>query len=125
MASFTVRINDDDKVDLAAFDERARERDTNREELVRILMRQELARTEENYYTIKGYSSNHTMYADIRNLDGLVNWHSDGIEYKSIEWRRLKHAADLVERGEKGDKEDAIKMFQEIFGERQVFIKEE
>ena len=54
--SFNVRINADDDIDLAAFDEAARERQTNREELVRQLMRSFLQRleAEENYYTIKG-----------------------------------------------------------------------
>jgi len=78
---------------------------------------------EEQYYTIKGYSEDHAKYADIHHLDGMVNWHSDGIEYKSPEWIRLEHAVDLVERGQQGDKEEAIKLFAELFGERNVFVK--
>lgn len=129
MASFSVRINDDDQIDLAAFDDAARERETNREELVRELMRSFLKRAsaeeEEQYYTIKGYSDDHKVFAYIHNMDGTVNWNSEGIEYRSLEWQALEHAYDLVERGEPGDKEAAIKLFQGIFGERNVFVKDE
>ncbi len=127
--SFSVRIDEEDSIDLAAFDEAAKERETTREELVRELMRSFLNRVageeEEQYYTIKGYSEDHSRYADIHNLDGLVNWHSDGIEYNSPEWRILEHAVDLAKRGEPGDKKAAIKLFQGIFGERNVFVKDE
>ncbi len=125
--SFNVRINADDDIDLAAFDEAARERQTNREELVRQLMRSFLQRleAEENYYTIKGYSDDHAKYADIHNMDGLVNYHEDGFEYKSHDYQVLVHAVDLVERGKPGDKEEAVKLFQSLFGERNVFVKDE
>ncbi len=125
--SFAVRIDEDDEIDLEAFDEIAKERGIAREELVRQLMQGFLSRQgeEETYYTIKGYSDDHKVYADIHNLDGMVNFHSDGIEYRSHEWQILEHAVDLVERGEPGDKEAAIKLFQGIFGERNVFIKDE
>jgi len=125
--SFAVRISEDDDIDMAAFDQAARERSIGREELVRQLMRNFLERqdTDDQYYTIKGYSDDHKRYADIRNLDGLVNWHSDGIEYDSPEWRTLQHAVALAERGKSGDKEEAIKLFANLFGERNVFLKDE
>jgi hypothetical protein len=128
-SGFVVRISAEDEIDLAAFDEAARERETNREELVRELMRQFLKRIageeEEQYYTIKGYSDDHKVFAYIHNMDGMVNFNSEGIEYRSLEWQAFEHANDLVERSEPGDKEEAIKLFQSIFGERNVFVKDE
>ena len=125
--SFAVRIDEDDSLDLVAFDEAAKERETTREELVRQLMRNFLERmnSEEQYYTIKGYSDDHKVFAYIHNMDGDASWHSEGIEYRSLEWQALEHAVDLVERGEPGDKEEAIKLFAGIFGERNVFVKDE
>ena len=125
--SFAVRIDEEDDLDLAAFDEAAKERETTREELVRELMRQFLRSQgeEEQYYTIKGYSDDHKVFAYIHNMDGVVNFNSEGIEYRSLHWQALEHANDLVERSEPGDKEEAIKLFQGIFGEHNVFIKDE
>ena len=80
---------------------------------------------EEPYYTIKGYSDDHTRYADVHNMGGDVSTHDKGIEWKSTDWYILDHAKDLVERAQPGDKEEAVKLFQSVFGERNVFLKED
>ena len=64
-------------------------------------------------------------WATIRNDNGDVAWHSDGFEYRSREWQILEHAVDLVERGTAGDKEEAVELFRQLFGERNVFVKDE
>jgi hypothetical protein len=127
MASFAVRIENDDEIDLAAFDQAARERDTSREEMVRELMRGFLARlaNEEEYYTVKAYSDDHQRYATIHFMDGFVSEHSVGFTDDNNDWRVIEHAKDLVERNRPGDKEAAIKLFQDIFGESNVFVKDE
>lgn len=123
--SFAVRIAEDDEIDMEAFDQSAKEKGIGREELVRSLMRAYLTRlsSEEQYYTIKGYSNDHKRYADLHCMDGDVNWHTRGIEYDTEEWRILEHAVDVAQRGDPGDKEEAVKLFQQLFGERNVFLK--
>jgi len=128
LMKFAVRIDDEDGIDVEAFKQAVAERGDNREELVRDLIRQFLKRVAEpeEYYTIKGYSDDHQRYADIVNMDGYVMEHSSGFDDDSTnDWRILEHARDLVERNQEGDKEAVIKLFQGIFGERNVFVKED
>jgi len=125
--SFAIRISEADDIDLNAFDQAAREAGASREEMVRRLMRAFLARLaeKEQYYTLKGYDDTHQRMAYIQNMDGTVIWNAHGIDFDSEAWHILEHAVDLVERAEPGDKEAAIQLFQTLFGERNVFVKEE
>ena len=128
LLKFALRINDDDGIDIEAFKQAVDERGGNREELVRGLIRQwlnRLDRENERYYTIKGWDTDHKQDAYIHNLDGSVSFNSHGIEWQSREWNLLEHAVDLVERSESGDKEAAIKLFHDLFGESNVFVKNE
>ncbi len=127
LMKFIVRIDDADGIDIAAFKQAVTDYGDNREELMRHLIRQYLARgaSEEQYYTIKGYGADHKTRAYIHNMDGHVTWDQDGIEYKTEDWERLEHAVDLIERSNPGDKDEAITLFQAIFGERNVFVKDE
>jgi hypothetical protein len=102
------------------------ERETMEEQFIAQQDGSQSQESAEQYYTIKGYSDDHQRYADIRNMDGYVIEHSVGFDDDSNnDWRVLEHAKDLVERSQPGDKEEAIKLFQGIFGEKNVFVKDE
>ena len=83
MASFTVRI--DDETFLKKFDQFAEDKGSKREPMVRKLMERfvEQQGEEEVYYAVRAYSDDHLKYAYIRNIDGMVTWGSDGIEFNT------------------------------------------
>jgi len=129
MGGFMLRIDDDV---LKKFDEIREEQSPNqsRESLVREMVERYIERyieqKPEEYYTIKGYSTDHKKYADIRNMDGFVSEHMIGFrDEDENELLILEHAKDLIERSNSGDKEEAIALFKSIFGERNVFLKED
>src|SRR5258708_14641311 len=84
LMKFALGIDDEDGIDVEAFKQAVEERGGNREELVRSLIRQFLGRIAgEEYYTIKGYSQDHTQDAYIHNMDGHVTWDSRSEEHTS------------------------------------------
>ncbi len=122
VGSFTTRL--DDQL-LEKLDQMAEEQGMSRQTLISQVLARYTEKPEEEYYTIKAYSDDHQRYADIRYMDGFVSEHSTGFDDSNNDWRILEHARDLVERNQLGDKEEAIKLFQALFGERNVFVKDE
>lgn len=122
MRDFTVRADDEL---VQRFDAKCGEASRN-SVIVDLMQRYVVEQERYESLTIRGYSDDHTKQAEITHhffneeVYHRIRGFTGEAEERFIQM--FDHATDLMNRREPGDKEQAIALFHQIFGEHNVFV---